>query len=150
MTGEHAVLKENFKHLHSSCADMGHLRANLGKATFAGCWLNHLESNSETTSGLKVHSSALFLPQRTEISLVQNRGHFREILSAVVAPPARWVWGVTGLGEWAVWRYVHRPSTQPGGEGSSPYCQQCWSRPRSVAAPPPPRCKTQRRGSEPH
>lgn len=44
MTEGHAVLKENFKHLHWSCADMGHLRANLGKATFAGCWLNRLES----------------------------------------------------------------------------------------------------------
>lgn len=37
MTEGHAVLKANFKHLHQTCSDMGPLRADLGKATFAGC-----------------------------------------------------------------------------------------------------------------
>lgn len=55
--------------------------------------------------------------------------------------PARWVWGAKALGGWAVWRCVRRPSTQPGGEGSSPCCRRCWSRPRFVAASPPPRCR---------
>lgn len=57
------------------------------------------------------------------------------------ARPVRWVWGARVLGEWAVWRYVHLPSTQPGAGGSSPCCRLCWSRPRFVAALPPPRWK---------
>ena len=77
----------------------------------------------------------------------ERRSFAREIISSG-APPARWLWGVMALGEWAVWRYVHLPSTQPGGGGSSPYCQRCWSRPRFAAAPPPPRCKKQQRSQK--
>lgn len=80
-------------------------------------------------------------PQRREI-LKPKSLPFRGYILSGGAPPARWVWGVTGLGEWAAWQYVHRPSTRPGGGGSSPCCRRCWSRPRSVAAPPPPRCET--------